>query len=75
MPKTPTLYFEPVLSSQIREIAFAEETIYVKFKQGKVYSYEPCSKEMYDEFKNAESVGGYFHKNLKTNSKLKIKKT
>lgn len=65
---TPTLIFKPVISSQIKEIAYDKnsETLYVRFKNGgKVYSYTPVSLETYDELMNADSVGKYYHANIR----------
>lgn len=72
MIKPPTLYFKPVKSSQLKEVAHDGDTLYVRFKNKKVYSYAPVSKKQYDEFINSDSLGSYFHKNFKMNSKLKI---
>jgi hypothetical protein len=71
MSKTK-LFFESVRSSQLKEIAHNDNVLYVKFKSGKTYSYSPVTKEKYEEFKDAESVGKYFHTNFKMNSELKI---
>lgn len=68
--------FLPVQSSQIKEIGHdgSSNTLFVRFKNNKLYSYHPVDKEMYGEFKDAKSQGAYFHKNLKMNSELVIKK-
>lgn len=66
--------FETVKSSQIKEIGHLGETLYIRFRNGKLYSYSPVTKEKFDEFKKAESVGSYFHKHFKMNSKLRIQK-
>lgn len=67
--------FESVKSSQIREVGHDKEneTLYVRFRNGKMYSYALVSAETYKEFKSAESIGSYFHKNFKMNSELMIK--
>lgn len=66
--------FVPVKSSQISEIGYVKEdlTLYVKFRNNKLYSYAPVTPEQYDDFKNSDSIGSYFHTNLKMNSTLKI---
>lgn len=70
--KTPKLIFKPVRSSQLKEVAHHGDTLYVRFRNGKVYSYSPVSAEKHDEFMSSESLGSYFHKNFKMNSTLKI---
>lgn len=65
---TPTLIFKPVVSSQIKEIAFDKprETLYVRFNNGgKVYSYTPVSLETYDKLMKADSIGKYYHANIR----------
>lgn len=65
--------FIPVKSSQIKAIGHdKEQTLFVKFKKEVVYSYFPVNEEKYLEFKNSESIGSYFHKNLKMNKDLVI---
>lgn len=65
--------WKAVNSSQITHIAHNnwQQTLYIMFKNGKVYSYSPVSKDIFTEMLNSESVGGYFHKHIKTNSQLK----
>jgi len=68
MEKTPTLIFKSVKSSQIKEIAYdgPSETLYVKFKNGeKVYSYNPVKKETHTELMSADSIGKYYHANVR----------
>lgn len=61
------LDFEPVRSSQIKHIAFDEDNqeLHIRFRNKKNYKYSPFTKKEYDEFKNSESLGKYFHKNIK----------
>lgn len=68
--------FLPIQSSQIKEIGHdgSSNTLFVRFKNNRLYSYHPVDKEKYQEFKDAESQGVYFHKNLKMNRELLIKK-
>jgi hypothetical protein len=68
MQTTPKLIFKSVKSSQIKEIAYdgPTETLYVKFKNGdKAYSYNPVNKETHAELMSAESVGKYYHANVR----------
>lgn len=59
--------WEEVDSSNINRIAFDEETasILVEFKDGQQFAYDDCSPRLYEQFKNAESVGKFFYKNIK----------
>ncbi|AGO48811.1 KTSC domain containing protein [Cellulophaga phage phi46:3] len=64
----------PVKSSQIKEIGHdGDLTLYIKFKRkDTVYSYWPIENIQFIEFKDAESIGSYFHQNLKMNKTLVI---
>lgn len=64
--------FTPVKSSQIKGIHHENGTLYIKFKNGKIYSYSPVNKDGFEEFKNSDSLGKYFHSHIKMNSELKI---
>ena len=68
-----TVVFEPVKSSQIKEIGHLDDTLYIKFRKGKIYTYRPVTQEKFEAFKKADSLGSYFHKNFKANSELIIK--
>ena len=73
MKNKPTkLFFESVRSSQLKEVAHNDNVLYIKFKSGKTFSYSPVTKEKFEEFKAAESIGSYFHTNFKMNSNLRI---
>ncbi len=66
--------FQPVKSSQIKEIGHVQDTLFIRFRNNKLYSYAPVTAEKFEEFKSAESIGSYFHKNFKMNFKLKIER-
>lgn len=68
-----TVEFTPVKSSQIKEVGHKQETLYIRFRNNKLYSYLPVTKAKFEEFKKADSIGAYFHKEFKMNSKLLIK--
>ena len=61
------LNFEQVKSSQIKELAYDpdKETLYIRFRNKKLYEYNPISKEEYLDFKESESLGKHFHKYIK----------
>lgn len=48
--------------------------LYIFFKGGNVYSYQPISKELYDGFEKAESQGKYLNKNIKSNKFISYRK-
>lgn len=66
--------FFPVKSSQIGEIAHKGDTLYVRFGNGKLYSYSPVGESTFKEFLNADSPGSYFHKNIKNDKGLKTER-
>lgn len=51
-----------VTSSNITAVGYSEKTLFVKFKQGEVYSYDGVSPKTYQSFINAPSKGIYFSK-------------
>ena len=57
----------PVTSSNIKSVGYDAELsiLYVQFHGGKLYAYKGVSKEVYDEFLNAESIGKYFMSQIK----------
>jgi hypothetical protein len=42
--------------------------LYIAFSRGHTYSYGNVSKELYDEFENAESQGKFFHTKINKNN-------
>ena len=56
-----------VISSNIAAIGFSEEdnTLFVEFTRGGIYSYSGVPKEEFDNLRDAGSVGGYFASNIK----------
>lgn len=61
----------PVESSQILEIGHNPETrtLAIRFKDGKqpLYHYANVDAELFDRFRNAESVGSFFYREIKPN--------
>lgn len=66
----------PVTSSQIKEVGYDAEsrTLYIKFNRGGMYSYNPITEEGYRSLMGAESLGKYFHENIKTNANITFTK-
>ena len=56
--------FVNVSSSAISQIGFQNGTITVVFNRGGSYDY-PGTRETFDEFINAPSIGQYFNANIK----------
>lgn len=61
------LEWEDVESSNISAIAFdaGSERILVRFKDEAVWAYDDCSKELFERFRVAPSIGKFFHANIK----------
>jgi hypothetical protein len=54
-----------VKSSQINEIAFFDKTLFVVFHNNSTYAYTPFTKNQFDNFLNASSIGKHFHEFVK----------
>lgn len=56
-----------VESSNIAAIGYDEEsdTLYIEFNSGKTYTYQDVPIELFNGLEMAESVGGYFHANIR----------
>lgn len=50
-----TLY--PVSSSRMSKVGWENNTMFVQFKNGQVYTYENVSKYEYENFLNSPSLG------------------
>lgn len=64
------MHFQEVSSSALKSVAYSEEkeTLYVKFHgSDQVWSYYPLDQSEYYMLVNAESIGSFFHKHIKTN--------
>ena len=54
-----------VQSSNIEEIGYSDDSkLLVRFKGGKVYEYADVPADLFNEFRAAQSVGSFFHKNI-----------
>ena len=58
---------EYVNSSMIRSIGYdsSSSTLEIEFNNGAVWQYYDFSESSWYDFKNAESLGKYFHSNIK----------
>ena len=62
-----------VKSSNIEQIGYNEglETLYVKYKSGKVYAYDKVPKQIYEGLEKAESKGSYMNSQIKNKFSFK----
>ena len=58
---------EPVSSSNLAEIGYdgSTQTMEVCFKSGGTYQYFDVPRDIYDELRTAESLGGYLNSEVK----------
>jgi hypothetical protein len=54
-----------VKSSMIKSIGYEDGRLYVQFKNNLVYSYDEVPEEYFEDLLDAESIGGFFHRNIK----------
>jgi len=64
-PNVPSM--EPAQSGNIAKYGYVPETrtMVTEFKNGKVYEHTGVPKEIYDNFRNAESLGSYHAQNIR----------
>jgi hypothetical protein len=55
----------PVTSSQIKSVGFKDNTLYVEFNKGDVYSYANVPDGLFVNLRFAESVGKFFASEVK----------
>ena len=57
------MIFKQVDSSMIQSVAYDtfEQSLYVKFNNGKIYEYFSVPERVYIDLLNAESKGRFFH--------------
>lgn len=53
-----------VESSNLAKVGWQDETLVVQFKRGHMYRYSGVPLQVYNDLVDAESVGGYFSKNI-----------
>lgn len=65
--KHPEIPLKAVTSSQIEAIGYdaPTNTLAIKFKTGGLYHYADYPQKHWDQFSAAESVGSFFHKNIR----------
>lgn len=63
-----------VVSSVIKSIGFNSGVLEIEFRNGGIYRYWHVPKKVYIELMKAESIGKYYHKNIRgVYPKTKIK--
>ena len=62
----------PVQSSNIEKVGYSEDkgSLFVRFHNGGIWTYNPVDQSVYNEMMAAESIGSYFVKNIKNNKEL-----
>lgn len=54
-----------VTSSNLKEVWWQSETLYIQFNKGGVYAYKDVPLEKYNALVGAESIGSHFHSHIK----------
>jgi hypothetical protein len=62
---------QKVKSSNISAIGYDpdDQVLHVEFNNGKSFEYQGVTPAAFDELQNAKSIGGFLHKNIKSNFK------
>lgn len=69
-----TIPTHPVSSSNIKEIGHHEYTLRVIFITKSTWDYSPVPEEDYRNMLNADSIGGWFSRNIRNNPNIKSAK-
>lgn len=68
-PKRPHITLHPVKSSQVKSVGYdhGTNTLAVQFSHGKgaIYHYPGVTKDQYEKFVNAKSIGVHFGQHIK----------
>jgi hypothetical protein len=60
-----TPQFTTVESSNVDAVAYEQDNVFVKFKNGSTYKYKSVPKPVYDNLLTAPSVGQFLNKEIK----------
>lgn len=66
MEKPKNLTMTSVVSSNVKSVGFADNTLFVVFNSGDMYAYLGVPKELYDKLFLEESVGKFINREIKT---------
>lgn len=61
----------PVKSSAMTKIGYDGNNLFIKFVNNSWYKYPNVPATLFDEFRNAESKGTFFHRHISPNFKGK----
>lgn len=61
------MLFQSVTSSNIKAVAHDGEDLYIQFNYGGTYRYDSVPRSVFDALLVAESVGKFFHTDIKPN--------
>lgn len=60
----------PVESSNIASVGYEGDILTLEFKSGGIWAYQPITPNEHRELIEAESIGKYFHANIKYNKSI-----
>ncbi len=61
----PRVTAHPVVSSNIDRVGHHDRTLFISFHHGGIYSYADVPYAVFQALLDAESVGKFFHANIK----------
>lgn len=61
------MHMIPVTSSNLSSIGYENDTLYIRFHDGSLYSYSDVPFSVYQNLLSAPSHGEYFHAHIKKN--------
>ena len=61
-------------SSQIKSAGWDKNYLVIEFNSGGIYSYHPVTQIAFTNLITADSVGKYFHSNIKDNKNITFNK-
>ena len=61
----PGVTLKPVKSSNLAQLGYHNNTLYVQFATGGLFSYADVTQEVYDSLMMADSIGSHFSKFIK----------
>lgn len=63
-----------VISSNIWRVGFKDNTLYVQFHKGNMYSLSPVSEQDFIALRDAPSVGAHYYANFRDNPSITTQK-
>lgn len=65
---------KPVESSNIVSIGHEDKVLEVEFLNGSIYQYKPITEAGYKALLEADSIGSFFYKNIRSNKMISTEK-